>query len=82
MTRVHLGSVLAVVGVLGCWSAQSATDFEAAQLCRAQYQRARTKADSTAVDAQRPVLTRGSAPRALTCGAMRASGWTNPPSTR
>ena len=59
----------------GCRPGQSIPDAEAAQLCRTDYLRARTASDSVAVDARRPILSRGQATTALTCGAMRKAGW-------
>jgi hypothetical protein len=65
-----------LAALAGCRPGQSAADLEAAQLCRADYQRARTAADTSAVDARRPIISRGQSTTALTCGAMRQAGWT------
>jgi len=53
---------------------QAGFDARAAELCRANYHRARTAADSQMVDGQRPIVSRVQATTALTCGAMRQSG--------
>jgi hypothetical protein len=50
-----------------------ALDDEAWTFCQQGYGKARAAADSQMVDAQRPVLSRGHAMVALTCGAMRLS---------
>jgi hypothetical protein len=74
-------SIFAAIGVLlvGCRPGQSAADFEAAQICRGDYGRARTAADTSAVDGRRPIISRGQASTALTCGAMRQARWLDAP---
>jgi hypothetical protein len=42
--------------------------------CRRLYGRARTAADTAAVDAQRPVVGRGQATIAASCGLFRKTG--------
>jgi hypothetical protein len=46
-------------------------DLQAWQYCEAQYARAGTAAESLAVDAQRPVLTRTQAAIGVGCGVLR-----------
>ena len=48
-----------------------AEDAQAWTLCEQGYRRARVAADTQAVDAHRPVLSRTHASVALSCGAMR-----------
>jgi hypothetical protein len=50
-----------------------AVDAEAWTFCQQGYARARTAVDSQMVDVQRPVLSRGHATVALTCGTMRVA---------
>jgi hypothetical protein len=66
---------IGALALYGCRSGQSIADAEAAQFCRADYLRSRTATDSAAVDSRRPILSRGQASTALTCGAMRRAGW-------
>jgi hypothetical protein len=49
-------------------------DAAAAEQCRAAYRSARTAADSASVDMRRPVVSRGHATVALSCGVMRVAG--------
>ena len=63
------------IAIAGCHPSQSAADWEAAQVCRSDYERARSRVDSTVVDGRRPALNRVQATTALTCGAMRQKGW-------
>ena len=74
--------VVAVLGVLVLvmWIviarpfSSTGIDPRAAELCRANYRRARTAVDSQMVDRQRPVVSRLQATTALTCGVMRQTG--------
>jgi hypothetical protein len=66
--------VLATGILLSRRSGQSPVDWEAGQLCIANYKRAHTGSDSAIVDAQTPILSRGHASVALSCGTMRIAG--------
>ena len=74
MKRI-LSRVTLLVAIAGCHPSQSTADWEAAQVCRSDYERARTRLDSTVVDGRRPALDRVQATTALTCAAMRQKGW-------
>ena len=50
-----------------------AVDAQAWTYCEQGYARARTAVDSQIVDTRRPVLSRGHATVALTCGTMRVT---------
>jgi hypothetical protein len=72
--------ILAVVAILAGFAlirrpGQSVADTQAAELCRGDYRRARSAADTATVDARRPIISEGQATTALTCGAMRHSGF-------
>ena len=49
-------------------------DLTAEALCRAEYQRSRSRTDSLMVDAHRPITNRRMATAAASCGEMRAAG--------
>jgi len=70
-----VAGILAITSVIGWFLLRRpdrlAEDAQAWTLCEQGYRRARVVADTQAVDAQRPVLSRTHASVALTCGTMR-----------
>ena len=50
------------------------SDVVAIEQCRAAYGRATTARDSAAVDQQRPIISRGQASAAASCGGYRSAG--------
>ena len=71
---IALGVLTALTAVLILWPRDRLPlDPDAWTFCEQGYSKARATADSEMVDAQRPVLSRGHATVALTCGAMRAA---------
>lgn len=66
--------VLASGILLSSRSGRSPLDWEAGQFCIANYRHAYTSLDTAIVDAQAPILSRGHASVALSCGTMRKAG--------
>ena len=83
MSRVGLAATIVVLALIVgayAWSVgrpTQLTDIRAAEECRAYYARARTPAESAAVDRHRADLGRRSA-GALRCGELRARGRIRP----
>jgi hypothetical protein len=75
MIRFAASGVIAAAMLLAC-RAQSPNDYQAASLCRANYRKAHTATDTSIVDAQTPIISRGHASAAMDCGTMRKVGWT------
>ena len=75
--RRVLGAVLVLVAVLAVvfwWESRPdrVADIEAWQYCQAAYRRAGNRAESLAVNEQRPVLNRTQATTGLRCGVLRS----------
>jgi len=67
--------VIASLGVmLWHFGRGEAFDTTAIELCRQDYQRARTATDSAMVGERVPILSRGQATAAVSCGTLRAAG--------
>jgi hypothetical protein len=78
-TALGFGLALVAVAILAVYFLRASRgtlpiDDVAAQMCRADYSRARTHTDTAIIDARRPITSRTQAPIALTCGALRISG--------
>jgi hypothetical protein len=68
---VVLGAGL--VYVTGRWTAVGPSDELVWRECGPAYARAKTKADSAAIDQRRPVIGRTQATSAVSCGLLRKS---------
>ena len=72
-----LAAALAVVGLLLWWERGRAFDpirrRAIADLCGAEYKRARSAADTARIDLQQPVIDRLSALARISCGDLRRS---------
>jgi hypothetical protein len=66
--------VMLLVGLIVSLARPFADDASAVATCRAGYARATTPAESTAVDAERPAISRAGAKAAITCGERRRTG--------
>jgi hypothetical protein len=75
MIRFAAPGIIVAALLLAC-RGQSQNDYEAASLCRANYRKAHTATDTSIVDAQTPISSRGHASAAMNCGTMRKVDWT------
>jgi hypothetical protein len=76
---IAIGVGLTIVGLAAAFlwfSRIDSHDALAAAQCRERYRVARTAAESTLIDAQRPLVSKGNAPARLPCRTLRERGLT------
>jgi hypothetical protein len=74
LTAIGLLAFASIAVYLWHASRGDGPDSTAIEVCRGSYARARNARDSTIIDVQVPVTSRGQASVAISCGVLRSAG--------